>query len=250
MTPSRGTPDAPPPHSRPRHRGRPVCLLVALTPASAHVTVTRPGATRGGSDRDHVPGADRERHADTTGLKVQLPTDTPIASVWCSRSRAGRSPPTTTKLATPITTDDGDITEAVSEIDWTADRRPPRSSRGSSASSRSSPASCPTSRALTFKAIQTYSDGSVVRWIETSRRPGTQPSPSTRRRCCSWPRRRTASGSVTPARRPSATAAARRRTSDGSSNTGPIVLSIVALVRGRRGAGPGRGQPGPGRGAA
>ncbi len=97
-------------------------VLLGTASAWAHVTVDAPGATRGGSDQlitFRVPT--ESATASTNALKVQLPTDTPIASVLVQPVPGWSFTETTAKLAKPIVTDDGDITEAVSEIDWTAD---------------------------------------------------------------------------------------------------------------------------------
>ena len=58
--------------------------------------------------------------ASTTKLEANLPTGTPIASVSLKPLPGWTAKTTTTKLATPIKSDDGEITEAVSKIDWTA----------------------------------------------------------------------------------------------------------------------------------
>src|SRR3954451_11193666 len=85
--------------------------LVALAgPAFAHVTVSAPGATRGGSDQEITFRVPVEKDAATVKVEVALPTTTPIASVdvkpiagWTHREQ-------TVKLAKPISTDDGEIT--------------------------------------------------------------------------------------------------------------------------------------------
>ena len=59
-------------------------LLAALAlagPASAHVTVTAPGAVAGGSDQEITFRVPVEKDVATTAVTVALPTDTPIASV-------------------------------------------------------------------------------------------------------------------------------------------------------------------------
>src|SRR6266496_3567413 len=83
-------------------------MLALAAPASAHVTVSAPGAARGGSDAVITFRVPTECDtASTTGLQVR-----PIPG-WTHTQK-------TVKLAEPISTDDGDITEAVAEIDWTA----------------------------------------------------------------------------------------------------------------------------------
>jgi uncharacterized protein len=97
-----------------------VALLVLAAPAFAHVTVSAPGATRGGSDQEITFRVPVEKNVNTVGVKVALPTNTPIASVEVQAMPGWTHTEKTTKLATPIKTDDGEITEAVTEIDWTA----------------------------------------------------------------------------------------------------------------------------------
>lgn len=97
-------------------------LFLGAGVASAHVTVAAPGVIAGASDAAitfRVP--DESATASTVGLKVALPTDHPIAGVLVAPVTGWTAKITNTKLAKPITTDDGTITEVVSEIDWTAD---------------------------------------------------------------------------------------------------------------------------------
>ena len=200
-------------------------LLVALsTPAFAHVTVTAPGATSGGSDQEitfRVPV--EEASAATVGVTVALPTATPIASVDILPIAGWSHTEQTTKLATPIKTDDGEITEAVSRISWkaTAGGLKP----GEYGEFTIIAGQLPKAKSLVFKAIQTYSDGSVVRWIET-------PAPGTAEPEHPAPVLELGSSAATASTGPSVTAApqAKSADSDGDSNTGPVVLSIIALV--------------------
>lgn len=73
---------------------------------------------------------------------------------------------TRTKLAKPIQSDDGPITEAVKEIEWTpsagAEGIPPGQFKNFPISTQipGKPG-----QTLTFKVLQTYSDGEVARWI-------------------------------------------------------------------------------------
>ncbi|HEY1485772.1 MAG TPA: DUF1775 domain-containing protein, partial [Micromonosporaceae bacterium] len=88
--------------------------LVLAGPASAHVTVSAPGATAGGSDQTitfRVPN--ESATAATTELQVAFPTTTPIASVLPQPQPGWTVTTQTVKLATAIHTDDGDITDAV-----------------------------------------------------------------------------------------------------------------------------------------
>src|SRR6185295_16660773 len=60
-----------------------------------------------------------EDTASTTKVQVFLPTDHPVLGVLVRPQDGWTAKVTTTKLKTPVKTDDGTITEAVSEITWT-----------------------------------------------------------------------------------------------------------------------------------
>jgi uncharacterized protein YcnI len=70
-----------------------------------------------------------------------------------------------TKLAKPVTTDEGQVTEAVTKITWTAtgDGIPPGYFDLFTISAGPLPTK---TNKIEFKALQTYSDGDVVRWID------------------------------------------------------------------------------------
>ncbi len=186
-------------------------VMVALAGrAAAHVTVTAPGAEPGSSDVQVTFQVPVEKDVATTGFTVVLPTDTPIASVDVKPLPGWTTKTTSAKLSEPIKTDDGEITEAVSEITWTAARgqglKP-----GEFGAFTILAGALPDTPSLTFKAIQRYADGSEVRWIETAA-PGSQNEPEH------------------PAPVLTLTAATHKTGSDTSNNTGPIILSIVAVV--------------------
>lgn len=145
--------------------------------ASAHITVSGPQATSGGSDvviTFRVP--DESEAARTVGLKVRLPSDTPIASVLVQPKTGWSVAVRQSKLATPIKTDDGEITEAVSEIDWKVDAGAQGIGPGQFDEFVLIAGQLPQAKSLTFKAVQTYSDGSTVSWIEEPA-PGSSAEP-------------------------------------------------------------------------
>lgn len=194
-------------------------LFALAVPASAHVTVSAPGATRGGGDQMITFRVPVEEDADTVGLKVALPVDTPIASVEVQALPGWMHTEKTAKLATPVHTDDGDVTEAVSEIDWTA-KAGQGLKPGEFGAFTIIAGQLPDAPTLTFKAIQQYSNGSSVSWIETAA-PGNSAEPE-------HPAPVLTLAAARPD--PSAPAVAITQTASKSSNTGPVVLSIIALV--------------------
>ncbi|MET7458280.1 YcnI family protein [Streptomyces sp. NPDC005574] len=148
-------------------------VLTAAGIASAHVTVHPDGYAKGATDgvlSFRVP--DEEDTAATTKVQVFLPTDHPVLGVLVS-PRDGWTPKvTTTKLKTPVKTDDGTITDAVSEVTWTGGRVGPGQYEDFDIAFGQLPED---TGKLTFKTLQTYSDGKVVRWIEEAAQDGQEP---------------------------------------------------------------------------
>ena len=143
--------------------------------ASAHITVSAPQAGSGGSDAVisfRVP--DESESARTVGLKLRLPTDTPIAAVLVQPKPGWTSTLIRSKLSTPITTDDGDLTEVVSQIEWKATGA--GIGPGEFDQFVIIAGQLPAAKRLTFKAIQTFSDGTTVSWIEQPA-PGSTAEP-------------------------------------------------------------------------
>ncbi|GAA3253084.1 YcnI family protein [Dactylosporangium siamense] len=133
--------------------------------ASAHVTVNPGTATQGGYTKVTFRVPNERDDASTTKLEIALPTDTPIASVSLKPIQGWTAVAENSKLATPIKTDDGEITDAVSKITWTA-------SAGAEIKPHQfqefdvSLGPLPAVDKIVFKALQTYSGGEVVRWID------------------------------------------------------------------------------------
>jgi periplasmic copper chaperone A len=148
--------------------------LVLAPVASAHVTVVPDSAPAGGEVRLDLRVPNEEDSATTTKVQLQLPDGFAEASFepvpgW--QVEVKRTP-----LATPIETDDGEVTEQVSEITWTGDGTtgaiPPGGFQDFPLSVLIPGKEGDT---LVFKAVQTYSNGDVVRWIEPPPAGGEEP---------------------------------------------------------------------------
>lgn len=147
-------------------------LLLFAIPALAHITVT-PGSVQAGSSAVltfHVPN--EESNADTVKVDIQIPTDHPIAQFLVKPVPGWTASVKSVKLAKPLVTDDGQFTQAVSEVIWSGGQIAPGQFEDFSVSADPLPEGV---SSLTFKAIQTYSNGDVVRWIDLSQ-PG-KPEP-------------------------------------------------------------------------
>ena len=140
-------------------------LVLPATSAFAHVTVNPREATQGGYAKLAFRVPNERDDASTTKVEVNFPTDHPLASVSVRPQAGWTYAVEKTKLATPIKSDDGDITEAVSKVTWSGGAIKP----GEFNEFEVSVGPLPTDvDSISFKALQTYSNGEVVRWIEES----------------------------------------------------------------------------------
>ncbi|MFY9805854.1 MAG: YcnI family protein [Pseudonocardiaceae bacterium] len=149
-----------------------VALFTLAGVAWAHVTVNPHTAQQGGYTKVSFRVPNERDDASTTQLEVDLPIDHPIASVQTRALPGWTSTVQKTTLAKPITTDDGQVTEAVSKITWTGGKIPPGSFEEFDVSMGPLPTD---TDQLVFKALQTYDNGQVVRWIDTA--PAGAPEP-------------------------------------------------------------------------
>ena len=148
-----------------------VGLAVAAS-ASAHVTVSPTSLPQGATAELTFKVPNEESKADTVELQLQIPTQYPIAQVLAKPVPGWTITEHTVTLAKPLTTDDGTFTTAVSEVDWTGGSIPP----GEYQDFQLSVDPLPTDTTqLVFKAVQTYSDGDVVRWIDLSTSSDSDP---------------------------------------------------------------------------
>ena len=153
-------------------------LLLGATPAAAHVTVNSSNATQGGFAKLTFRVPNEKATASTVKLEVVIPTDQPIANMSVKPVPGWTAAMERVKFETPISNGDGEVTEAVSKITWTAS--PSSAVRpGEFQEFDVSAGPLPEVDELVFKALQTYSDGEIVRWIEepTAGQEAEHPAP-------------------------------------------------------------------------
>jgi uncharacterized protein YcnI len=80
------------------------------------VTVNPDTATKGGYTKVTFRVPTESDTLSTTKVEVSLPTDTPIASVSLKPLPGWTAAAEKSKLATPIKTDDGEVTEAGKQV--------------------------------------------------------------------------------------------------------------------------------------
>jgi periplasmic copper chaperone A len=187
--------------------------LAAPTAAQAHVTLQPSEAPAGGFTRLDVRVPNERDDAATTKVALQLPDGFAFASYepvpgWKVRIQKA-------KLPEPVKTDDGEISEGVKLITWTSKTGIPAGAFQDFGLSVQVPGKA--GDALTFKAVQTYSNGEVVRWIGPE--GSDNPAPTVK----------LTAGSDDHHAEPAATPAAATNTDGGGSSDG---LAIAALIVG------------------
>jgi len=149
-----------------------IAVVALAGPAFAHVVITPSSAPAGSAAELTFRVPDEETKAATVELQVKIPTDHPIAQLLVKPVPGWTASVTTVTLAKPITTDDGTFDSAVSEVAWTGGKILPGQFQDFSVSADPLPSGI---SQLVFKAVQTYSNGDIVRWIDLTQ-PG-EPAP-------------------------------------------------------------------------
>jgi uncharacterized protein YcnI len=144
-------------------------VAVALLPtaASAHVTLQPGSQPKGASDvivGFAIPN-ESTNNASTNKVEIDFPTSTPMLGVNAEAIPGWSAAVEMVQLAKPITTGDGQISQAVSKVTWRAvgEGYGPNQYMLFSVLVGTLPSN---TNQLVFKALQTYSDGTVVSWIE------------------------------------------------------------------------------------
>ena len=199
--------------------------------ASAHVTVNPNTAVAGSYTKLTFRVPNESAKAETVKVTVNFPMDHPFASVSVKKEPGWTAVATTTKLTTPISDDDNaDITQAVSSITWTADKSG-ELALGQFAEFDVSVGPVPKVASLAFAAIQTYSDGSVVKWDEPTPASGAEPENPAPVLTISTADAPATTAAVSSAAVPTVTAAAVTSTDDSSAR----VLGVVGIIVGALG---------------
>ena len=152
-------------------------VIVLSSPAFAHVSVQAEGtAAKGGYAVVDFKVPNERDNASTTKLEVNFPTDHPLASVMPEPMAGWKIEVTKSKLDKPLELHGEQITEAVSKVTWTAANKDSGIQPGYFEKFPVSIGALPENAdELVFKAIQTYSNKEVVRWIEVQKEGAEEP---------------------------------------------------------------------------
>ncbi|MFI9150778.1 YcnI family protein [Streptomyces sp. NPDC053367] len=141
-------------------------VLALSSPALAHVSVQPEGtAAKGGYAVVDFKVPNERDNASTTKVEVNFPAEHPLSSVMPEEIPGWTVKTTKSKLAKPLEVHGRQITEAVTKVTWTA-----KSGGIKPGFFQKFPVNIGAlpedADELVFKAIQTYSNNEVVRWIE------------------------------------------------------------------------------------
>jgi uncharacterized protein len=196
-------------------------FIVLASSAWAHVTVNAVDATQGAYTVLTFQVPTESDKASTVGVQVELPEAMPLAEVLDQPHPGWTFSSQTKRLTTPITTDDGVVNQAISEVEWKATGGGIKPGQFDQFVLSVGP--LPNAPAMTFKVVQSYSDGTQVSWIEVPA-PGSSaepehPAPVLKLSAAS-------TGSTSSGAGGSVVTAEPKK----QSQTVPVVLGVVALV--------------------
>ena len=149
-------------------------LLSAPLAASAHVHVDPDQATPGSYTDLTFKVPTESATAGTVKLVVDMPTTTPFTSVSYLPLAGWTTTVDTEKLAKPVKTDDGTITEAPVRVTWTAESGV-QIAPGQFQQFTVSAGAVPDTGSVELPAHQYYSDGTVVDWDQPTPASGKEP---------------------------------------------------------------------------
>ncbi|GAA1100524.1 YcnI family protein [Streptomyces javensis] len=147
-------------------------VLLTAGPAFAHVSVQPGQAEKGGYSTINFKVPNERDDSSTVKLEVTLPADHPLASVMPQPVPGWDVKVTKSKLAKPMEMHGEKISEAVTKVTWTGGKIEPGMFQQFPLSVGQLPDDADQ---LAFKALQTYDNKEVVRWIEEPKEGAAEP---------------------------------------------------------------------------
>ncbi|WP_327284256.1 MULTISPECIES: YcnI family protein [unclassified Streptomyces] len=148
-------------------------VLVLSGTAFAHVGVQPVGeATKGGYATLNFKVPNERDNASTTQLEVNFPIDQPLTSVMPQDIPGWTSNVEKTKLDKPLTVHGKQVNEVVTKVTWSGGKIEPGKFQQFPVSVGKLPDNADQ---MVFKAIQTYDNNEVVRWIEEAKEGAAEP---------------------------------------------------------------------------
>ncbi|WP_329196779.1 MULTISPECIES: YcnI family copper-binding membrane protein [unclassified Streptomyces] len=147
-------------------------VLVLSGPAFAHVGVQPGEAAKGGYAVINFKVPNERDNASTTQLEVNFPIDQPLTSVMPQDVPGWTVNVEKSKLDKPLTVHGKQVNEAVTKVTWTGGKIEPGKFQQFPVSVGKLPDNADQ---MVFKAIQTYDNNEVVRWIEETKAGAPEP---------------------------------------------------------------------------
>ncbi|MGW6819703.1 YcnI family copper-binding membrane protein [Streptomyces sp. NPDC055005] len=147
-------------------------VLVLSGTAFAHVGVQPGEATKGGYAVINFKVPNERDNASTTQLEVNFPIDQPLTSVMPQDIPGWTVKVEKSKLDKPLTVHGKQINEAVTKVTWSGGKIEPGKFQQFPVSVGKLPENADQ---MVLKAIQTYDNNEVVRWIEEAKEGAAEP---------------------------------------------------------------------------
>lgn len=147
-------------------------VLLLAAPAFAHVSVQPGTAEKGGYSTIALKVPNEKDNASTVKLELTLDPQHPLTSVMPQPVPGWDIKVEKSKLDKPVQMHGETVNEAVTKITWSGGKIDPGQFQQFPLSVGPLPKDADQ---LTFKALQTYSDDDVVRWIDASKPGGQEP---------------------------------------------------------------------------
>lgn len=148
--------------------------VLSASAAWAHVTVKPDEVPKGSFSVFSFSVPNERDSANTVKVEVEFPTKNPIPFVSV-QPKTGWTITTEKKtLAKPAKTDDGEVTEAVSKVTWTATAGGLKPGEFDLFTVSAGPLPTKVSK-LRFPTVQTYSNGDISRWIQGTAKGAPEP---------------------------------------------------------------------------
>ncbi|MFF4365208.1 YcnI family protein [Streptomyces sp. NPDC001594] len=147
-------------------------VLALSGTAFAHVSVQPGEAPKGGYATINFKVPNERDNASTTQLEVNFPVDQPLTSVMPQDIPGWTSTVEKTKLDKPLNVHGKQVNEVVTKVTWTGGKIEPGKFQQFPVSVGKLPDNADK---MVFKAIQTYDNNEVVRWIEEAKEGAAEP---------------------------------------------------------------------------
>jgi periplasmic copper chaperone A len=141
-------------------------LAAGAAAASAHVHVDPDATAAGGYAHLTFNVPNESATAKTAKVSVTLPTDTPLTSVSVKPVEGWKAEVTTSDLPQPVSVAGATVTKAPSSVVWTADAAHQIGQNEYQSFTLSVGVLPEAGTTVTLPTVQTYTDGSEVKWDE------------------------------------------------------------------------------------